>query len=177
MATVIDGSASVTINNGAVLGINSGTVVTPTSGTTVTFTGIPSWAKRITIMMTGLTYSTTISLNMQIGSGSVSTSGYTSTGSAVFTASVTGVSNGSGTGIATHGAYTGPISGQFVLVLVNPATNLWVGSGTFMYVGNPTIQTAKGYIALAGALDRVQINTVAGTATLSAGSINILYEG
>ena len=31
MATVIDGSASVTINNGAVLGITSGTAVASTS--------------------------------------------------------------------------------------------------------------------------------------------------
>jgi len=177
MSLTLDGSASVTINSGAVLGITSNTAVTPTSGTTVTFTNIPSWAKRITIMMTGLTYSTTISMNMQIGSGSVTTSGYTSVGSAVLPASVTGVSTGSGTGIQTHGSYTGPVSGQFVFTLLNSATNLWLGSGSIAYSGQPTVQTATGYIALAGALDRVQINTIAGTATISAGSINILYEG
>jgi hypothetical protein len=71
---------------------------------------------------------------------------------------------------------TGPVSGQFVCTLLNSATNLWVGSGLFMYTGSPAIQTATGFIALAGVLDRVRINTAAGTATLSAGSINILYE-
>ena len=39
MATVIDGSASVTINSGAVLGITSGTAVASTSGTSIDFTG------------------------------------------------------------------------------------------------------------------------------------------
>ena len=176
MATVIDGSASVTINSGAVLGITSGTAVTPTSGTAIVFTGIPSWAKRITIMMTNLTYSAVVQMNMQIGSGSVATTGYTSTGSIMFTANVTGVSNGSGTGIQTHGGYTSPVSAQFVWTLVNPTTNLWLGSGTFAYTGNTGIATATGYIALAGAADRIQINTVAGTATVTAGTINILYE-
>jgi hypothetical protein len=177
MSTTIDGSASVTINSGAVLGITSGTVATPTSGTAVTFTGIPSWAKRITISLVNLTYSAAVQVNMQIGSGSVATTGYTSTGSVVFTANVTGVTNGSGTGVQSHGAYTSPISGQFVWILVNPATNLWLGSGTLAYTGNTGVATATGYITLAGAPDRVQINTVAGTATFTAGSINIMYEG
>ncbi len=176
MSVIINGSSSVTINSGAVLGITSGTVVTPTSGTAVVFTGIPSWAKRITILMTGLTYSTTISLNMQIGSGSVTTSGYTSTASTIV-GSAAGSSNGTGTGIQAHGAYTGPVSGQIVLNLLNPATNLWSGSGIISHTGQICTQQMSGYLALAGALDRVQINTVAGTATLSAGSINILYEG
>jgi hypothetical protein len=177
MSTVIDGSASVTINSGVILGITSGTAVTPTSSTAVAFTAIPSWVKRITIMMTGVTYSTTVNINMQLGSGSVSTSGYTSVGSVVLNGNLTGVSTGTGTGIATHDVRTGPVSCQFVCTLLNSATNLWVGSGTIMYAGTPAVATATGFIALAGALDRVQINTVAGTATLSAGSINILYEG
>jgi len=151
-------------------------VVTPTSGTAVTFTGIPSWTKRITVMMTGVTYSAAVGMNIQIGSGSVTNSGYTSTAVAIQTTTCNST-NGTGTGIQTHSTYTGPVSGQFVLTLVNPATNLWIGSGTFVFSGSVTGSTATGYIALAGVLDRVQINTVAGTATISAGSINILYEG
>jgi hypothetical protein len=150
------------------------TAVAPTSGTGVTFTGIPSWVKRITILIAGLTYSTSIKTSIQIGSGSLSTSGYTSVG-AVIVASVVGQSNET-TGFNTHSAYAGPISGQIVLTLLNSATNLWVGSG-FISHGLPAMQQTSGYIALAGVLDRVAINTAAGTATLSAGSVNILYEG
>jgi hypothetical protein len=173
-----NGTTKLTVDSTGVYGhLIQGTVQTPTSGTAVLFTGIPSWAKKITIMMTGLTYSTSINMNMQIGSGSVSTSGYTSTGSVTLTSNVTGVSSGSGTGIQGHSSYTGPISGQFVWTLVNPSTNLWLGSGIMIYAGHPGITTATGYITLAGAADRVQINTTAGTATISAGSVNILYEG
>jgi hypothetical protein len=150
-------------------------VQTPTSGTAVLFTGIPSWAKKITVMMTGVTYSAVVGINIQIGSGSVTTSGYTSTGGAI-SLTTCNSSNGSGTGIQTHSGYTGPVSGQFVLTLVNPATNLWVGSGTFVFSGNSAVSTATGYIALAGVLDRVQVNTTVGTATISAGSVNIQYE-
>lgn len=168
-----------TLSTGLVMGasaITSGTVVTPTSGTSVTFTGIPSWAKRVTIMMTNLTYSTTVGMNFQIGSGSLTTTGYTSSGAVITTGGGVNATNGTGTGIQTHGPYTGPISGQFVLTLVNPATNLWVGTGMNTYTGTIAVGYTSGYIALAGALDRVSINTTAGTATISAGSINILYE-
>jgi hypothetical protein len=126
-------------------------------------------------MMTGVTYSAAVGMNIQIGSGSVTNSGYTSTAVAIQTTTCNST-NGTGTGIQTHSTYTGPVSGQFVLTLVNPATNLWIGSGTFVFSGSVTGSTATGYIALAGVLDRVQINTVAGTATISAGSVNILYE-
>jgi hypothetical protein len=177
-APAVAGSNTITVQAATgTMSVNTlSSVVTPTSGTAVTFTGIPSWTKRITVMMTGVTYSATVGMNIQIGSGSVTTSGYTSTGAAINT-TTTNSSNGSGTGIQTHSGYTGPVSGQFVLTLVNPATNLWLGSGTFVFSGTTAVSTATGYIALAGVLDRVQVNTTVGTATISAGSINILYEG
>jgi hypothetical protein len=48
---------SPTIDGTPVMGasvITRGTAVASTSGTTVDFTGIPSWAKRITVMMSGV---------------------------------------------------------------------------------------------------------------------------
>jgi hypothetical protein len=50
MSTVIDGSASVTINNGAVLGITSGTAVASTSGTSIDFHRFASMGEAITVM-------------------------------------------------------------------------------------------------------------------------------
>jgi len=76
MATVIDGSASVTINSGAVLGITSGTAVASTSGTSIDFTSIPSWVKRLTVIFNGVGTSGTVGYLIQIGSGSVTSSGY-----------------------------------------------------------------------------------------------------
>ena len=76
MSTIIDGSASVTINSGAVLGITSGTAVASTSGTSIDFTSIPSWVKRITVMFSGVSLSGTSSIYIQIGSGSAEITGY-----------------------------------------------------------------------------------------------------
>ena len=72
MSTIIDGSASVTINSGAILGITSGTV-TNTTGTSVPISGIPSWVKRITVMFNGVSLSNTDNLTVQLGTGGVDT--------------------------------------------------------------------------------------------------------
>lgn len=173
-----NGTTKLTVDSTGAYGqLVQGTVQSPTSGTAVTFTGIPSWAKRVTIMMTNLTYSTTVGMNFQIGSGSLTTTGYTSTGAVITTGGGVNATNGTGTGIQTHGPYTGPVSGQFVLTLLNPATNLWVGTGIITYTGGTALGYTSGYIALSGVLDRVSVNTTAGTATISSGSVNILYEG
>ena len=84
MTTTIDGSAGVTTNSGAIYnGIASGTAVASTSGTSIDFTGIPSWVKRITVMLSGVSTSGTSIVLIQIGAGSVTTSGYASSGSIV----------------------------------------------------------------------------------------------
>ena len=56
--------------------ITSGTAVASTSGTSIDFTGIPSWVKRITVMFNGVSTNGTSNLLVQIGAGSVTTSGY-----------------------------------------------------------------------------------------------------
>jgi hypothetical protein len=49
-----------------------------TSGTSKDFTGIPAWVKRVTVMFSGVSWSTTGPfLRIQIGSGSVEITGYT----------------------------------------------------------------------------------------------------
>jgi hypothetical protein len=77
MSTIIDGSASVTINSGAVLGITSGTAVASTSGVSIDFTSIPSWVKRITVMFSGVSTNGTSPLQVQLGtSGGVDATSY-----------------------------------------------------------------------------------------------------
>ena len=58
--------------------ITSGTSQASTSGTSIDFTSIPSWVKRITLMFNGVSTNGTSNYQIQIGSGSVTTSGYTS---------------------------------------------------------------------------------------------------
>ena len=81
MSVIIDGSAGVTTNSGAVYnGIASGTAVASTSGTSIDFTGIPSWVKRITVMLNGVSTNGTSPKLVQLGSASISTTGYLSSG-------------------------------------------------------------------------------------------------
>lgn len=172
MSVVINGSAGVTTNSGAVYnGISAGTAVASTSGTSIDFTSIPSWVKRITVMFSGVSTNGSSIKQVQIGAGSVTTSGYLSTGSNLSTVAVVS-SLTSGFIIYTNNA-SDVISGVMVLTLVSG--NTWVSSHSAKAATNIAV-TGGGDITLGGTLDRVRITTVNGTDTFDAGSINILYE-
>jgi hypothetical protein len=174
MSTVIDGSASVTINNGAVLGITSGTAVASTSGTSIDFTGIPSWVKRVTVMLSGVSTNGTSNLLFQIGSGSVTTSGYASRVT-YFQGATLGGANSSAGFVSANWAAANTQSGAITLTLLG--SNTWVATGYLADSGSNASATGGTSPALGGALDRVRITTVLGTDTFDAGSVNIMYEG
>jgi hypothetical protein len=59
--------------------LTQGTSQATTSGTSKDFTGIPSWAKRITLVLQGVSLSASAGLLLQLGdSGGIETSGYAS---------------------------------------------------------------------------------------------------
>ena len=174
MSLILDGSNSVTINSGAVLGITSGTAVASTSGTSIDFTGIPSWVKRITVMFNEVSTSGSSAFLIQIGSGSVTSTGYVSTGNSTNQASATGgVSSTSGFCIR-GGSATFTLSGLMTLTLVS--SNTWISSHAGKVATTEANWGGGSSSSLSGALDRVRITTVNGTDTFDAGSVNILYE-
>ena len=178
MSTVIDGSASVTINSGAILGITSGTAVASTSGTSIDFTSIPSWVKRITVMFNGVSTSGTASIQVQIGAGSVLTSGYNAGVGLINNSSFTTTSNiSSGFATIPTGVNTAAYIHYGQMILSSMGSNTWAVSGNFIYPAALNIMMVAGAVALSGTLDRVRLTTVNGTDTFDAGSINILYEG
>jgi hypothetical protein len=150
--------------------ITSGTAVTTTSGTTADFTGIPSTAKRITVMFSQVSTNGSSPIIAQLGSGSVQATGY-------FGFSQNGITTGSiiSSGINTSANQDagGLHSGNFVFTLLNG--NTWVVSGV-MSDNSSNGSIFSGNVTLSGALDRVRITTVNGTDTFDSGSINILYE-
>jgi hypothetical protein len=179
-----NGTAYQVIRNGATAGsleftdkIVSGTAQASTSGTSIDFTGIPSWVKRITVMFNGVSTNGTSNPLIQIGSGSVSTSGYQS--GARDTTSVTaggGVNYTTGFGMPSNAAIN-VLYGHSMLTLIS--SNTWVNSHSIYALIGSTYYTLVGAgvsPALSGTLDRVRITTVNGTDTFDAGSINILYE-
>lgn len=146
-----------------------------TSGTSITFSSIPAWAKKITVMFNGVSSSGASNWQIQIGSGSITTTGYIGCGSVVGASTVVTQSYTTGFGIK-QSTLADTASG--LVTLVNVSGNIWVASGL---LGGSSASTATystgGNITLSGALDRVVITTVNGTDTFDAGSINIMYEG
>lgn len=153
-----------------------GTAVASTSGTSIDFTGIPSWVKRITVMLNGVSTNGSSNVQIQIGAGSITTTGYL-----CYSAYAGSTNASAGTGFTTGfginlGTAANLYSGHFVFT--NISGNAWVGS--FVVGDNSSgiyyVATGGGSITLGGALDRVRITTVNGTDAFDAGNVNILYE-
>ncbi len=155
--------------------ITLGTSQNTTSGTSIDFTSIPSTVKRITVMLAGVSTNGTSSYMLQLGAGSVTTTGYLSSGFGW-----TGGNNGNAitTGILFHGqAPTAATAYNAVMTLTNLTGNTWIASS----ICNATTGTVQqhfstGTLTLGGALDRVRLTTIGGTDTFDAGSMNILME-
>lgn len=156
--------------------ITLGSAQLTTSGTAIEFTGIPSWARKITVMFSGVSTNSSSLLLIQIGSGSytntgyVSSSGYTtSTGAARFT-STFGYAQATMSNPST-------VSGMSTILLLSG--NTYVNSGTLDNNGAGTTNFCGGTVTLGGAIDRLRIigsNTGNPVDTFDAGTINIMYE-
>jgi hypothetical protein len=153
--------------------ITSGTAVATTSGTSIDFTSIPSWVKRVTVTLSGVSTDGAPYLVLQIGdSGGIETSGY-----------LGGVGNTGGRIIANSTFFhctTSTTSGStqdgaYVLTLLNASTNLWGMQGS-AYLTGITMCIAGGSKPLSATLDRIRLTTSTGSANFDAGSVNILYE-
>jgi hypothetical protein len=174
----VTGTAVVSGQNSA---ITAATAQASTSGTSIDFTSIPSWVKRITVMFSGVTVNAISSIIVQIGAGSVVTTGYVGTAGGVGnTGNVwTVISYTTGFGVAgSMSSADQTYNGNLSICLLNSATGLWAANGsTSLSPGTYTgLQVCGGSKTLSGTLDRVRITTVGGSATFTAGSINILYE-
>jgi hypothetical protein len=185
-----DTSGSITVSAPAVAGSNtqtlvattgtlapivSGTAITLTNQTAPEFTSIPSWAKRITVMLVGVSTNSTGAVLIQVGSGSYSTSNYLSSCGAINAG--TGQA-GSTSGLVLTTSSLGAannFSGAITLSLVN--SNQWVSSGNAQYnTSTGAIFMTAGYTpALSGALDRIRLY-IDGTQQFDAGTFNIIYE-
>jgi len=146
-----------------------GTSQASTSGTSIDFTGIPSWAKRITVMLNGVSTSGTSIVIAQLGTGASPT--YTTTGYVSGSNSTT-----STVGLIVSGAGAAADIRLGSIVICNYSSNIWNASAVGGLANGAGAVTAGGYISLAAALTAVRITTVNGTDTFDAGSINILYE-
>lgn len=173
LATADGGTGSSTISPYQMV---LGTAIATTSDTSHDFTGIPSWVKRITVILTGVSTNGTSNYLVQLGdsegientsyAGSGTSYGGTSAGTAV--AYTTGF--GLFGGVSAASVYSG------VLEIYKVSGTMWVSKSTGAFADAYT-GTAGGNKTLSGTLDRIRLTTVNGTDAFDAGSCNIIYEG
>lgn len=152
----------------------TGTAVT-TSGATISFTGIPSWARRITILLSGVTTVAAGLPAIRAGSGSYEVSGYDSVNNAIG-ASTVGSSASATTSwdLQNSGGSANVYTGQVVITRVSAGTQ-YVVSGQVRYNTSSTALTV-GTKTFAGIIDRVQLLMSTGTDTFNGGTMNIMWE-
>jgi len=175
-ANAISGTSVITlpVGSGTFPLMNLSTAVATTSGTAIDFTSIPSWVKRITVMLNEVSTNGTSNYLIQIGAGSIVTSGYVSTSNELNQGSATsGISSTSGF-VLRCPVSTALSSGNVSLMLMG--SNIWIGSHVFK-TSIANVSVGAGSLSLGGVLDRIRITTVNGTDTFDAGSVNILMEG
>lgn len=148
-----------------------------TSGTSIDFTGIPAWARKITVMLSGVSTNGTSNLLIQLGdSGGIETSGYLGAGSLLRDATGVSITNfTTGFGISQIAAAS-VCHGIMHLMLIEPATNTWVQSNSFGLSNAATTYNGGGTKATSAILDRIRLTTVNGTDAFDAGTVNIMYE-
>lgn len=160
-------------------GLKSAQIITQTSqattsGTYKDFTAVPAWVDRITVTLSGVSTNGTNHLLVQIGAGSITSSGYESNSA--------WIPNGGYPSVA--GSTEGFISLQFyasvavsgAITLTRHSGTTWVATGTMRDSTYNVVVQMAGVVTLGGTLDRVRLTTVGGTDTFDAGSVNVSWE-
>jgi len=168
----IDTSGIVTGTAGNLM-LVQGTAQASTSGTSIDFTGIPSWAKRITVNFSGVSTNGSSIVQIQLGTSSgPTTTGYVS---GAFSYN-TGAGSSSTTGLVVDQSVAATNTRYGSIVISTLGSNIWVSQGILQMTTTGSITPSTGGITLGAVLDRVRITTVNGTDTFDAGTINIQYE-
>ena len=154
--------------------LTSMTAQPSTSGTSIDFTSIPSWAKRITVMYSGLSTSGTSRVIVQLGtSGGIQNTGYAGFS---WMSNTTNTTYSDGFLVIANMLATYSINGVSTISLLNSATGIWNWSSIIGETTGSNVSHGGGSKTLSGTLDRVRITTQNGTDTFDAGSVNVLYE-
>lgn len=156
--------------------LTQGTAVASTSGSVIEFKNIPSWAKRITLSLAGVSPSASFAPYVQLGTGDTPT--YAASGYQVELVTITGASSTVGTvpgyGVLLHQYASASSVYHGTVELVNVSGSTWVIRADGYESNSSTINIAAGSIALGSALTAVRVCLASGS--FDAGTINILYE-
>lgn len=178
-ALTADAAGKVSLPQGSGGGfLTLGTAVATTSGISVPYTGLPTWAKRLTVGLKNVSITSTANTLLQFGvAGSLVTTGYQSVAVGLQTATPGTVSSTAGF-VLTNGSFTGPVNFMSgIVTLISMGGNDWAMQSTLVRDDGSTVFSAAGRVTLAGAPDRIALVTADGTSTFDQGSYNVLIEG
>lgn len=164
-----------TISGGALTAM---TAQNSTSGTFIDFTGIPSWVRRVTVMLVGVSTSASTAIALRLGtSGGLATTGYASQAASVegtaaasnFSATLFLLEPGGGAALLRNGTF----------VVSKVTGNTWVMTTVSGVEGAASARAVfgGGSVTLSGDLTQLRVTTTNGTDTFDAGTINVMYEG
>lgn len=149
-----------------------------TSGTSVEFspsdgTGIPSWAKRVTVILFGVSTSGAQGFKMQaITSGGVVTSGYTCV--SIYASNGINAAPWSDRFFDTGSSASTLASGR--IECLNVGGNNWIESASICRFNDNANQLVTGSAALSNQMIGIRLSTN-GADTFDAGSVALLIEG
>ena len=185
VATKVAVTGDVTVSNTGVTTLarplTLATAQNTTSGTSIDFTGIPSWVKRITVMLNGVSTNGNDAKIIQLGtSGGLQTTAYN--GASTF------IGLNAGNTQAGHANFTSGIGvnfpnsanvmyGNVVITLQNGSDHTWTAHGVLSLSDAAYTGLVAGSKTLSAVLTQIRITTTGGTDTFDAGSVNIMYEG
>jgi len=153
--------------------IVSSTAQASTSGTAVDFTSIPSWVKRITVSLIGVSSNGTSVLRILLGdAGGLESSGYLGS---VWQANTNNLAHNTYISLDAAGLAASVRHGQITFTLADPSTNTWTFSGVMSLSSSASSTVVSGSKSLSDTLTRLRIQTD-GSDTFDAGVINITYE-
>lgn len=176
----LDTSGGVVFGGGVIQGsLNRVTAIATTSGTSVDFTGsngVPTWAKRVTIVFNAISTNGTSDIIVQLGTASAfETTGYSASNLSAASTTV-GTAYTNGFGLLASPVAANSYNGILTLINLSDSSYMWAANGMFT-TGNATTNFCAGGKVLSGPLTRIRLTTSGGANTFDNGSINMLYEG
>ena len=143
------------------------------TGTSVDFTGIPSWVRRITVILSdvGNNAADGTDLTIRLGdSGGIESTGY------VAVASTTSGNDTSSIGFRIRDTIGTSKRANCMLTLCNISGNTWIAGYQGMTGNEDRTISGGGRKTLSDVLTQIRVTTEGGASTFTSGSINIIYE-
>lgn len=147
------------------------------SSTAVTLSNtIPTWATRITVMLGSVSLSGSAAVLIQLGNGSVETSGYQANSASIpDSISPSTLNSAVGFPVFIAGAAQS-FSGAFTFTKMIDSSNTWTCTGTFTRHDGAILIVSAGRKSFSGAPTVVRITTTNGTDTFDAGNAAVSWE-